>query len=102
MTNIAKIFTVAVTLVVGTGAISGIALANAERRFIPTAWKNPNAIPSVTWSGERYPGPLSDRRYGPTSQASPFRHLEWGAVSLPPIGSAIKAMGSPRPTRLGA
>ena len=61
MTNIAKIFTVAVTLVVGTGAISGIALASVDTRFIPTAWKI-RTIPSVTWSGERYPGPLSDRR----------------------------------------
>ena len=47
MTNIAKIFTVAVTLVVGTGAISGIALANTNP-FYPEL-KNPNVfVPSST------------------------------------------------------
>jgi hypothetical protein len=46
MTNIAKIFTVAVTLVVGTGAISGIALANSNP-FYPDRLKNPNvSLPS--------------------------------------------------------
>ena len=87
MTNIAKIFTVAVTLVVGTGAISGIALANI----------NPF-----------YPDRLEE------SEASPFRHLEWGAVSRPPIGSAIRTnepsvslpspgvgSGIPAPYRIG-
>ena len=45
MTNIAKIFTVAATLVVGTGAISGIALANTNP-FYPEL-KNPNVfVPS--------------------------------------------------------
>ena len=102
MTNIAKIFTVAVTLVVGTGAISGIALASVDHTFLSRPPGKSEAIPSVTWSGERYPWPPIGSAIGPTSQASPFRHLEWGAVSLPPIGSAIKAMGSSRPTRLGA
>jgi hypothetical protein len=46
MTNIAKIFTVAVTLVGGTGAISGIALANTNP-FYPDHLKNPTvSIPS--------------------------------------------------------
>ena len=54
MTNIAKIFTLAVTLVVGTGAISGIALASVDHTFYPDRLENP-----------KYP----------------FRHLEWGAVS---------------------
>jgi len=46
MTNITKIFTVAVTLVVGTGAISGIALANTNP-FYPDRLKNPNvSLPS--------------------------------------------------------
>ena len=47
MTNIAKILTVAVTLVVGTGAISGIALANTNP-FYPEL-ENPNvSVPSFT------------------------------------------------------
>ena len=46
MTNIAKIFTVAVTLVVGTGAISGMAQANTNS-FYPDRLKNPNiSLPS--------------------------------------------------------
>jgi hypothetical protein len=74
MNNIAKIFTVAVTLVVGTGAISGMALANTNPLY-PDRLKTPDvSLPSVGV----------------------------GSVSRPPIGSAIKAMGSPRPTRLGA
>ena len=88
MTNIAKIFTVAVALVVGTGAISGIALASVDHTFYPDRLENPKLslpspgvgsgipapyrigdqdqrakrLPSVTWSGERYPCPLSDRQ----------------------------------------
>ena len=47
MTNIAKIFTVAVTLVVGTGAISGIALASVDHTFYPDRLENPKlSLPS--------------------------------------------------------
>jgi hypothetical protein len=100
MTNIAKIFTAAVTLVVGTGAISGMALANTNP-FYPDRLKNPNVSLPSPKVGSGVP-PLIGSAIGSTSQASPSRHLEWGAVSPPLIGSAIKAMGSPRPTRLGA
>ena len=101
MTNIAKIFTVAATLVVGTGAISGVALASVDHTFYPDRLENPKlSLPSPEWGSVSRP--VIGSAIGPTSQASPFRHLEWGAVSLPPIGSAIKAMGSSRPTPLGA
>ena len=50
MTNIAKIFTVAATLVVGTGAISGIALANTDPLY-PDRLKNPKLPPSPSRSG---------------------------------------------------
>ena len=47
MTNIAKIFTVAATLMVGTGAISGMALASSG---IPAAYRIGNHVdePSVS------------------------------------------------------
>jgi hypothetical protein len=46
MTDIAKIFIVTATLVVGTGAISGMALANTNA-FYPERLKNPNvSLPS--------------------------------------------------------
>ncbi len=62
MTNIAKIFTVAATLVVGTGAISGMALANTNP-FYPDHLKNPNvSLPSP--KVECHPRPLSARRSG--------------------------------------
>ena len=46
MTNIAKIFTVAATLVVGTGAISGIALAIQPVLSRPP--EESERLPSVT------------------------------------------------------
>ena len=55
MTNIAKIFTVAVTLVVGTGAISGIALANTNP-FYPEL-KNPNVFVPSSTTGSGIPAP---------------------------------------------
>jgi len=48
MSNIAKILTVAVTMVLGTSAISGIALAGPDSPFYPDHLRNPNApLPSV-------------------------------------------------------
>jgi hypothetical protein len=81
MTNIAKIFTVAVTLVVGTGAISGIALANTNPLY-PERLKNPNvSLPSPeVGSGVPAPYRIGDRTDEPS-------------VSLPSpgVGSGIPA-----------
>ena len=47
MSNNAKIFTLAVTLVLGTGATSGIALASVDHAFYPDRLENPKvSIPS--------------------------------------------------------
>ena len=81
MTNIAKIFTVAATLVVGTGAISGIALANTNPLY-PERLKNPNiSLPSPeVGSGVPAPYRIGDRTDEPS-------------VSLPSpgVGSGIPA-----------
>jgi hypothetical protein len=86
MTNIAKIFTVAVTLVVGTGAISGMALANTNP-FYPDRLKNPSvSLPSPkVGSGIPAPYRIGDR-------------IDEPSVSLPSpgAGSAI-----PAPYRIG-
>ena len=86
MTNIAKIFTVAVTLVVGTGAISGMALANTNP-FYPDRLKNPNvSIPSPkVGSGIPAPYRIGERAYGPS-------------VSVPSPGAGS---GIPAPYRIG-
>jgi hypothetical protein len=85
MTNIAKIFTVAATLVVGTGAISGMALANTNP-FYPDQLKNPNvSIPSPgVESGIPAPYRLGDLADEPS-------------VSLPSSG---ERSGIPAPYRL--
>ena len=57
MTNIAKILTVAVTLVVGTGAISGIALASVDHAFYPERLKNPNVSLPSPGVGSGIPAP---------------------------------------------
>jgi hypothetical protein len=86
MTNIAKIFTVAVTLVVGTGAISGIALANTNP-FYPDRLKTPNvSLPSPkVGSGIPAPYRIGDRTDEPS-------------VSLPSPGVGS---GIPAPYRIG-
>ena len=56
MSNIAKIFTVAVTLVVGTGAVSGMALANTNP-FYPDYLKNPNVSLPSPGVGSGIPAP---------------------------------------------
>ena len=86
MTNIAKIFTVAVTLVVGTGAISGIALANINP-FYPERLKNPNVSLPSPGVGSGIPAPyrIGDRTDEPS-------------VSLPSPGVGS---GIPAPYRIG-
>jgi hypothetical protein len=86
MTNIAKIFTVAVTLVVGTGAISGIALANTNP-FYPERLKNPNVSLPSPGVGSGIPAPyrIGDRTDEPS-------------VSLPSPGVGS---GIPAPYRIG-
>ena len=86
MTNIAKIFTVAVTLVVGTGAINGIALANTNPLY-PERLKNPNiSLPSPgVGSGTPAPYRIGDRTNEPS-------------VSLPSPGVGS---GIPAPYRIG-
>ena len=56
MTNIAKMFTVAVTLVVGTGAVSGIAQANTNPLY-PERLKNPNVSLPSPGVGSGIPAP---------------------------------------------
>jgi hypothetical protein len=87
MINIAKIFTVAVTLVVGTGAISGIALASVDHTFYPDRLENPKlSLPSPgVGSGIPAPYRIGDR----TDQPS---------VSLPSPGVGS---GIPAPYRIG-
>ena len=86
MTNIAKIFTMAATLVVGTSAISGIALANTNP-FYPDRLKNPNvSLPSPkVGSGIPAPYRIGERAYGPS-------------VSVPSPGAGS---GIPAPYRIG-
>lgn len=86
MTNIAKIFTVAATLVVGTGAISGIALANTNPLY-PDRLKNPNvSLPSLK-VGSGIPAPY---RIGDLADEPSV------SVPSPGVGSGI-----PAPYRIG-
>jgi hypothetical protein len=57
MTNIAKIFTVAVALMVGTGAISGIALASVDHTFYPDRLENPKVSLPSPGAGSGIPAP---------------------------------------------
>jgi hypothetical protein len=86
MTNIAKIFTVAATLVVGTSANSGVALANTNP-FYPDRLKNPNvSLPSPkVGSGIPAPYRIGERAYEPS-------------VSVPSPGAGS---GIPAPYRIG-
>ena len=87
MTNMAKILTVAVTLVVGTGAISGIALASVDHAFYPERLKNPNVSLPSPGVGSGIPAPyrIGDRTDEPN-------------VSLPSPGVES---GIPDPYRIG-
>ena len=83
MTNIAKIFTVAVTLVVGTGAISGIALANTNPLY-PERLKNPNVSLPSPGVGSGIPAP-----YGSAIKAMGERLLvTWSDTNLLYVGAA--------------
>jgi len=86
MTNIAKSFTVAVTLVVGTGAISGMALANTNP-FYPDRLKSPNVSSPSPKVESGIPAPY---RIGDLAE-EPSVHLP-----SPGVGSGI-----PAPYRLG-
>jgi hypothetical protein len=87
MTNIAKIFTVAATLVVGTSAIGGMALANINP-FAPDELNGSNV--SVPWSkvGSGIPAPY---RVG----------NEADERSLPLFHAPSAASGVPAPYRIG-
>ena len=86
MTNIAKIFTAAVTLAVGTGAISGIALANTNPLY-PDRLASPNVSLPSPGVGSGIPSPY---RIGNRSDEP--------SVSLPSPGVGS---GIPSPYRLG-
>lgn len=86
MTNIAKIFTVTVALVVGTGATNGMALANTNP-FYPDRLKGPNvSVPSLK-VGSGIPAPY---RIGDLTDTP--------SVSVP---SSKVGSGIPAPYRIG-
>src|SRR6476620_1599311 len=66
--RLGKIFTVAVTLVVGTGAISGIALASVDHTFYPDRLENPKlSLPSPgVGSGIPAPYRIGDKTNEPS------------------------------------
>ena len=88
MTNIAKIFTVAVTLVVGTGAISGIALASVDHAFYPNRLENPNlSLPSPK-EGSGIPSPYRlGNRSGDLNVSVPSSGVGSGIPSTYRIGN---------------
>jgi hypothetical protein len=86
MTNIAKIFTVAATLVVGTVAISGMALAKPNP-FYPDYLKNPNVSLPSPKVGSGIPAPY---RLGDLADEA--------SVSVPSPGAGS---GIPAPYRIG-
>ena len=87
MTNIAKIFTLAVTLVVGTGAISGIALASVDHTFYPDRLENPKVSLPSPGAGSGIPAPY---RIG--------NRVDEPKVSVPQSGVGS---GIPAPYRIG-
>jgi hypothetical protein len=87
MTNIAKIFTVAVTLVVGTGAISGIALASIDHTFYPDRLENPKVSRPSPGVASGIPAPY---RIG--------NRIDEPKVSVPQSG--VRS-GIPAPYRIG-
>jgi hypothetical protein len=87
MTNIAKIFTVAVTLTAGTGAISGMALASVDHTFYPDHLGNANVSLPAPKVGSGIPSPYRiGNRVGDLN------------VSLPSSGVGS---GIPSPYRIG-
>ena len=69
MTNIAKIFAVAVDPCGRHRCYQwdSPGQCRSTQRVYPDHLENPKRIPSVTWSGERYPGALIGSAIGPTS-----------------------------------
>jgi hypothetical protein len=57
MTNIAKILIVAVTMVAGTTAVGGLALAGVDSPFYPDHLKNPNVPSASVGGGSGIPSP---------------------------------------------
>ena len=57
MTNIAKILIVAVTMVAGTTAVSGLALAGVDSPFYPDHLKSPNVPSASVGGGSGIPAP---------------------------------------------
>lgn len=87
MTNIAKIFTVAATLVVGTSAISGMASANTNP-FVPDGLKGSSvSVPSAK-VGSGIPTPYRVGNQADEPSLSLFH--------APSVGSGI-----PAPYRIG-
>jgi hypothetical protein len=84
--NISKIF-MAVTLVVGTGAISGIALANTSP-FYPDGLGNPNVSLPSPGVGSGIPSPYRiGNRTGDLSLSFPSSGVESGIPSPYRIGN---------------
>lgn len=87
MTNIAKIFTVAATLVVGTSAVSGMALANTNP-FVPDELEGSSVSVPASKVGSGIPTPYRIGNLADEQSDSLFRS--------PGVGSGI-----PAPYRLG-
>ena len=87
MNNIAKIFTVAVTLVVGTGAIGGTALANINP-FAPDGLNGSSVSVPSSKVGSGIPAP-----YRVGNQAD--------EPSLPLFDAPSAGSGIPAPYRVG-
>lgn len=87
MTNIAKIFTVAATLMVGTGAISGMALANTNP-FVPDGLNGSSVSVPASKVGSGIPTPYRIGNHADEQSVALFRS--------PSVGSGI-----PAPYRIG-
>jgi hypothetical protein len=88
MTNIAKIFAVAVTLVVGTGAVSGIALASVDHAFYPDRLENPNVSLPSPKEGSGIPSPYRvGNRSGDLNVSVPSSRAGSGVPSAYRIGN---------------
>ena len=88
MTNIAKILTVAATLVVGTGAISEIALASVDHTFYPDRLENPKVSLPAPKVGSGIPSPYRvGNRSGDLNVSIPSSGVGSGIPSTYRIGN---------------
>ena len=88
MTNIAKILTVAATLVVGAGAISGMALASVDHAFYPERLGNANASLPAPKVGSGIPSPYRiGERSGDLNVSVPSSGVGSGIPSTYRIGN---------------